>query len=146
MPEEFEYQDLSESVFWDVALRGATFRDVDFTGARITHSRLVDVEVDGDVERLVVNGVDVTDFVNERDPWFPLRADIRARDPEGLRHARAALDAAWSPLIERARGLPDDELRRSVDGEWSLLQTLRHLVFCDDKWFLVPVLGDPAFH
>ena len=33
-----------------------------------------------------------------------------------------------------------------MDGEWSFIQTLRHLVFCDDKWFLVPVLGEPAFH
>src|SRR6478736_6075911 len=132
MPEEFEYQDLSEAVFWDVALRRATFRDVDLTGARITHSRLVDVEVDGDVDRLVVNGVDVTDVVNAGDRWYPLRAEVRAK--------------AWAPVIERARSLTDAQLRQSVDGEWSFIQTLRHLVFCDDKWFLVPVLGEPAFH
>jgi len=146
MPEEFEYQDLSEAVFWDVALRRATFRDVDLTGARIRHSRLVDVEVDGDVDRLVVNGVDVTDVVNAGDRWYPLRAEVRAKDPAGLRRAQEALAEAWAPVIERARSLTDAQLRQSVDGEWSFIQTLRHLVFCDDKWFLVPVLGEPAFH
>ena len=29
----------------------------------------------------------------------------------------------------------------SVDGEWSFVQTLRHLVFAMDKWFTAPILG-----
>jgi hypothetical protein len=32
-----------------------------------------------------------------------------------------------------------------VDGEWSFVQTLRHLVFATDKWFTAPILGEP-FH
>ena len=68
MPEEFE-GDLNGATFWGAELRGATFRDVDLTGARISHAYVVDVEIDAKVERLVVNGVDVTDYVNEHDPW-----------------------------------------------------------------------------
>jgi hypothetical protein len=33
----------------------------------------------------------------------------------------------------------------SVDGEWSFVQTLRHLVFATDKWFTVPIVGG-TFH
>ena len=33
----------------------------------------------------------------------------------------------------------------SGDEEWSFVETLRHLVFAMDKWFTVPVVGEP-FH
>lgn len=129
--------------FWGDDLRGATFRDVDLTGARITHSMVVDVEIDAIVRRLVVNGVDVTDFVNERDPWARLRQltwpTTRADMLEGL----ALLDAAWASTIADASALPPEALHEQVDGEFSFVQTLRHVVFAIDKWFMVPVLGEP---
>ena len=53
--------------------------------------------------------------------------------------------AAWQDAIDRARGLSGEQQLASVDGEWSFVQTLRHLVFATDKWFTVPVLG-AAFH
>lgn len=140
MGEEFG-GDLTGAVFWGADLRDARFRDVDLSGARISHAWLVDVEIDALVERFVVNGVDVTDYVNERDPWHPLRTLIRAGDPAAMRAAWAALEAAWSDTITRARALPEDRLHESVDGEWSFVQTLRHLVLAMDKWFTVPVLG-----
>ena len=36
-------------------------------------------------------------------------------------------------------------LHESVNGEWSFVQTLRHLVFAMDKWFTAPILG-AGFH
>ncbi len=144
MPEEFE-GDLAGSVFWGADLRGATFRDVDLTGVSISHAWLVDVNIDALVDRMVINGVDVTDFVNERDPWYPLRAMLRAADPAGMRETWAALEAEWATTINLASSLPDASLHESVDGEWSFVQTLRHIVFAIDKWFTVPVLGEP-FH
>jgi hypothetical protein len=36
--------------------------------------------------------------------------------------------------------------RESVGGEWSFVDTLRHLVFAMDKWFTLPILGDEQFH
>jgi hypothetical protein len=142
---EFEAQDFTGAVFWDVVLRDATFRDVDLSGSRVSHSRLVDVSIDALVDRLVVNGVDVTEFVNERDRWYPVRTMLRPDDPGGMRDSWAALRAAWSPVIQRADALPEPVLRASVGGEWSFVQTLRHLAFAMDKWFTVPVLGEP-FH
>ena len=44
-----------------------------------------------------------------------------------------------------AGGLSADAVNDSVNGEWSFVQTLRHLVFAVDKWFTAPILGQP-FH
>jgi hypothetical protein len=139
--EEFEFRDLSGSTFWGVDLHGSTFRDVNLSQARVSHAELVGVSIDGYVEDLVVNGVDVTPFVREHDEWYPLRAMIRADDLAGMRAAWDELERVWGATIERARALPADARRRSVDGEWSFVDTLRHLVFAFDKWMTVPVLG-----
>jgi hypothetical protein len=142
MPEEFE-GDLNGAVFWGAELKGATFRDVDLTGVRISHAYLVDVEIDAQVDRLVVNGVDVTEFVNERDPWHPLRTMIRAADVEGQRAAWEVLEQQWGTTVAKAQALEDAARHESVGGEWSFVETLRHVVFAIDKWCSVPVLGEP---
>lgn len=143
--EEFEFRDLSGAVFWGVNLEGATFRDIDLTGARFSHSRFADVVIDAEIDRLVVNGVDVTDYVNERDEWFALRSRIRPADPAGMREGWHVISDAWVAAIERAHGLGEGQCQASVEGEWSFVQTLRHLVFATDKWFTVPIL-DGSFH
>jgi hypothetical protein len=145
MAEEFEFRDLTEAVFWGVDLQRATFRDVDLTGARMSHSRLVDVVVDAEIDRLVINGVDVTGYVNERDEWFALRSQLHPTEPQRMREGWDAFAAAWTRIIERASGLPSEQQHASVDGEWSFVQTLRHLVFATDKWFTAPILGG-EFH
>ena len=144
MPGEFE-GDLTEAVFWGADMSGARFRDVNFTGARISHAWVVDVDIDAFVDKLVVNGVDVTDYVNERDEWYPVRAMIRASDPDGLRAAWAALEEVWAPTIARAQGLGEEKAQESVNEEFSFVQTVRHLVFAMEKWFNVPIL-DESFH
>lgn len=144
MPEEFE-GDLTESVFWGADLTGTLFRDVNLTGVRITHAWMIDVEIDALVERVVINGVDVTDYVNERDPWFPLRSMLRADTPEGMTETWTALQAEWSRTTALAESLPDAKAHESVDGEWSFVQTVRHLVMAMDKWFTAPILGED-FH
>lgn len=141
MADEFEFQDLSDASFWGVDLRRAAFRDVDLSGARISHARLVDVEVDAEIDRLVVNGVDVTAFVNEHDPWFDLRSRARPSRPERLGDDWDAFVAAWEETIGLAASLPERQQHASVDGEWSFVQTVRHLVMATDKWFTAPVLG-----
>jgi hypothetical protein len=144
MPEEFE-GDLAGAVFWGADLSGARFRDVNLTDVRISHAWLVNVDIDALVEAVVINGVDVTTYVNERGPWYPLRAMLRPSNPEGMRAAWAALEDEWAKTVSRAQALPQDLLHESVDGEWSFVQTLRHLVFAMDKWFTAPVLGK-SFH
>ena len=142
--QEFE-GDLAGAVFWGADLTGARFRDVDLTDVTISHAWVVGVDIDAMVDRLVVNGVDVTDYVNERDRWYPLRAKIRAPDPAGMREAWDLLEVEWAATVARAMALPDEELHASVGGEWSFVQTLQHLVFAMDKWFTAPILGE-GFH
>jgi len=144
MPEEFE-GDLAGAVFWGADLSGARFRDVDLSGATISHASLVNVDIDALIEHVVINGVDVTAYVNERDPWYPLRAMLRPSDPDGMRAAWAALESAWAKTITWATALGDDALHESVNDEWSFVQTLRHLIFAIDKWFTAPILAEP-FH
>lgn len=144
MPDEFE-GDLREAVFWGADLTGATFRDVNLTGARISHAWLTDVEIDALVDRVVINGVDVTDYVNAHDRWYPLRAMLRPPDPEGMRATWDAIERQWEPTIARTRTLTDAQQRQSVRGEWSFVETLRHLLFAMDKWCTDPILGE-AFH
>ena len=87
----------------------------------------------------------MTAYVNEHDRWYPLRSMLRSPDPEGMRAAWSTLEDVWASTIDRARLLPEEKLHESVNGEWSFVQTLRHLVFAMDKWFTVPVLGE-GFH
>lgn len=141
MPQEFE-GDLAGAVFWGADLSGVRFRDVNLTDASISHAWLVNVDIDALVEGVVINGVDVTAYVNERDPWYPLRGMLRPSSPQDMRATWAALEDEWSKTVARAQALPDSTLHESVDGEWSLVQTLQHLVFAMDKWFTAPVLGE----
>ncbi len=146
MAEEFEGKDFSDAVFWGVDLTNATLRDVNFTGARMKNVWLVDVDIDGLVDRLVVNGVDVTEFVNQHDSWYPLRGMLRPTDIAGVSAVLDALDAEWAATIERAGALTDAQLHESVGGEWSFVETQQHLVFGVDKWFTAPLLGEATFH
>jgi hypothetical protein len=118
---------------------------VNLTGARISHASLVDVDIDALVDQLVINGVDVTAFVNERDPWYPLRAMLRPSTPPAMRETWRTLQGEWAKTVTRANALPEDMLHESVNGEWTFVQTVRHLTFAMDKWFTAPVLGE-TFH
>jgi hypothetical protein len=142
MAEEFEGRDLSEAVFWGVDLSRARFRDVNLTGATISHAWIVDVNIDALVDNVTINGVDVTQYVNERDRWYPLRTMLRPDDANGMHRAWDALEEAWATTIERAQNLSEAQRHESVDGEFSFVQTLRHLVFAMDKWFTAPILRE----
>src|SRR5262249_19779807 len=87
----------------------------------------------------------VTQYVNEHDRWYPLRAMLHPVDAEGMRTAWDALEQTWADTTDRARRLHDAQRHESVGGEWSFVQTLRHLVFAMDKWFTAPILGE-KFH
>ncbi len=142
--EQFRDLRLDGATFGNVSLRGATFRGVDLAGARFRGVELVDVDISGEVLRLHVNGVDVVPLVEaELDRRQPERALMRPVDADGFRRAWAALAALWDGTVERARGLPASALDERVDGEWSFLQTLRHLAFATDTWVSRVVLDDP---
>lgn len=151
---EFEGDDLSGSRFERVDLTGAEFRASDLSRSRFRNVDLVDVtmtgvvvkaRIDGDVESLVVNGVEVGPLVEaELDRRDPDRPKMRPTDPAGFREAWDIVERLWAGTVERACGLDPELLHESVDGEWSFIETLRHLVFATDSWVRRAVLGDPA--
>lgn len=119
----------------DEDLHGAEFRECDLTGARLIGVVMQDAVIDGLITNLVVNGVEVTEYVEaELDRRHPVRVLIRSEDPADLREASRQLRAGWAATIERIRRTPGIE-RRSVNDEWSAVQTMRHLVFVHDSWF-----------
>ncbi len=151
---DFTQQDLSGARFEEVSLRDASFRDttlenarfhwVDLSGASITGAKLVGVDIDGDIENLRVNGVEIAPLIEaELDRRHPGRAQMRATTPEEFREAWDLLQSLWRGTIERARGLPEELVHERVDGEWSFVETMRHLLFVTDAWVVRAVLGHP---
>ena len=127
--------------FVEEDLRGAEFRECELDGARFVGVVMQDVEIDGLVTRLVVNGVDVSGYVDaELDRRYPVRLLIRSQEAADLLDAWRQLDADWAATISRMRQTPGVE-HQSVNEEWSAVQTLRHLVFVHDSWFRRCCLG-----
>jgi uncharacterized damage-inducible protein DinB len=65
----------------------------------------------------------------------------RPEDAQGFRDAWGDAQQRWAATIDRARCLSDDQLNERVDGEWSVVETLRHLVFVTDSWVSRGMLG-----
>ena len=141
-------QDFEGATFVRASFKGATLRFSDVRGVRMRG-----VEVDGlDIDShdllmgsLVVNGVDVVPLVEaELDRQFPGRELQRAQTPEGLRAGWVAVQAAWQTTVA---GTPADLVDAHVEDEWSLAQTLRHLVLATDAWIRGAVLRiEQPFH
>ncbi|MGN6575671.1 MAG: DinB family protein [Nocardioides sp.] len=121
-------------------LRAISFHHVRFIGLE-----LVDVEITGEVENVTVNGVDIGPLIEaELDRRTPDRAKMRPTTVEGFAEAWAILERLWAGTEERARGLPPELLHERVRGEWSFIETLRHLGFASAAWVGRMVLGDPT--
>ena len=130
--------------FEDQDLTDAEFRECDLTRARLIGVVMQDAVIDGLVSNLVVNGVEVTSYVEaELDRRHPVRLLIRSTDPADLREAVRQLRAGWAATIERLRGTAQGLEHQRVGGEWSAVETLRHLVFVHDSWFRRCCLGSP---
>jgi hypothetical protein len=128
--------------FDDEDLTGVEFRECDLTRARFVGVVMQDAEIDGLVSNLVVNGVEVMPYVEaELDRRHPVRLLIRSDEPTDLREAWRQLRDDWTKTAERVRSMPTGSEHQGVDGEWSMVETLRHLVFVHDSWFRRCVLG-----
>jgi hypothetical protein len=142
---DFTREDLTGARFDQVDLTGARFRNVDLTGASIRGALLVNVELDGLLENVTVNGVDVVPLVEaELDRRYPDRAKMRPADADGFREAWDILERLWQQTNERARRFRPDLLHERVDDEYSFIETHRHLVFATDAWIKRAILGEPA--
>jgi hypothetical protein len=152
---DFTRRNLSGARFEDVNLTGADFHGVDLTGARfrlvdltrvtIRGADLADVDISGQIDNVRINGVDVAPLVEaELDRRYPDRAKMRPGDAAGYREAWDVLERLWQQTVARARRMDPELLHRRVNGEWSFIETLRHLVFATDLLVNRAILGQPS--
>lgn len=141
----FERVDLKGANFFASDLSGVWIRGCEMDGVVMRGVELVDVAIDGEIGKLTVNGVEVGPFVEaELDRRYPDRVKMRPTDPAGFREAWDIVERLWAATVERAKSLDPELLHVSVDGEWSFIETLRHLVFATDSWIRRALLGKPA--
>ena len=66
---------------------------------------------------------------------------MKADSPRGLAEAWTMIEEQWRGTVARAANLPEPVLRERVNGEWSFVQTHRHLVLVTDCWLRRMVKG-----
>jgi hypothetical protein len=127
-------------------LGGVEIRDCDVSGLKIVDSYGSRIYIGGAFERVVVNDVDVTAYVEaELDRQHPTRVMAReAASPDDYRAAWVAIESMWEATLDRARSLPERLLHERVDGEWSFVETQRHLLMASDLWLGNAVLEEEA--
>lgn len=138
----------------DLDLSSVHLHGARLEGARLTDADLRGADISGYIESLRVNDVGIEPLVrSELDRRFPERVMLRSTDVAGLRAAWSMLEDRWAATTERASGLSDELQMRRVDGEWSFVETLRHLIFATDCWFSraiqlsrksLPSMGSPV--
>jgi len=144
----FQLVQLGGVEFCGCEFAGTRFRIVEMYGVTMRGVELDNVEIYGDIGNLKVNGVEVGPLVEaELDRRYPERVTMRPSDADGFREAWDVIERLWDGTVERARRLDPELLHESVEGEWSFIETLRHLVLVTDGWINRTVLGEPSpFH
>ena len=139
---------MDAETFIDLTCPGAEFREVNLAGARMRGVLLFDADIDGAINGLRVNGVEVAPLIEaELDRLHPERTRLRPTTVAQALDALDVVESLWAETIAGARAMPAGAAERSVDGEWSLSETLRHLIFVTDAWFGHAVLGEAhPFH
>ena len=129
-----------------VDLSGARFHNVDLSGAKLTGVWAREIVVDGAIERMTVNGIDVMPYVEQQlHERYPELGLTWSGDLDDLREAWRRIKATWAATEAEVATLDPALLERSVDGEYSYLQTLRHLVFASDAWLRRCLLGEDDY-
>jgi len=132
---EFTRADLSGSRFTAVLFNGSTIDNSDLFNVMMRGVEIADTTIGGEIKNLVINGVDVAPLVDaELDRRHPERPKFRPSTADGFREAWDINERQWAATVARARRLAPEQLHESVGGEWSFIQTLRHLAFASESW------------
>jgi hypothetical protein len=136
------------ATFVKTSFKGATLRFSDLSGVTMRSVDVGGLDIDSHdlaFGSLFVNGVDVVPLVEaELNRRFPGRELQRAQTPEGLRQGWVAVQSAWRTTVA---GTPPGLVEAHVEDEWSLAQTLRHLVLATDAWLGGAIRREPQpFH
>jgi hypothetical protein len=141
-------QEFEGAMFVRASFKGATLRSCDVSGVTMRSVEVGGLDIDSHdlfFGSLIVNGVDVVPLVDaELNRQFPGRELQKARTPDGLQDGWAAVQAAWETTVSNT---PPELVDAHVDDEWSLAQTLRHLVLATDAWFRGGIMAiEQPFH
>lgn len=136
------------ATFVRTSFKGATLRSCDVSGVTMRSVEVGGLDIDSHdlfFGSLIVNGVDVVPFVDaELNRQFPGRELQKAQTPQDLQAGWAAVQAAWERTVTNT---PLELVDAHVDDEWSLAQTLRHLVLATDAWLRGAIMGiEQPFH
>jgi uncharacterized damage-inducible protein DinB len=138
-------EDWTHSRFEEIDFSSSRFHNVYFRDTVIRGAWLERVEIDAYLQEVTINGVDIGPLIeaelDRRDPDRPL---VRPTDADGFRRAWEVVGRRWDAAVDAARALPQERLHERVDGEWSFIETLRHLAFATDAWVRRAILGDPS--
>jgi hypothetical protein len=134
-------EDFEGAMFVKANFKGATLRFSDVSGMTMRSVDVGGLDIDSHdlfFGSLLVNGVDVVPLVDaELNRQFPGRDLQKAQTPAGLREGWVAVQAAWQKTVADT---PPDLVDSHVEDEWSLAQTLRHLILATDAWLRGGVL------
>lgn len=141
-------KDFEGATFVGTSFKGATLRSSDASGVTMRSVDVDGLDIDSHdlfMGSLVVNGVDVVPLVDaELNRRFPGRELQKAQTPEGLREGWVAVQAAWATTVTET---PRELVDAHVEDEWSMAQTLRHLVLATDTWLRGGILRmEQPFH
>lgn len=136
------------ATFLNTSFKGATIRSSDVSGVTMRSVDVGGMDIDShDLfgGSLIVNGIDVVPLVDaELNRQFPGRELQNAQTPSGLRDGWVAAQAAWATTVTST---PAKLVDAHVADEWSLAQTLRHLVLATDAWLRGGIMGvEQPFH
>jgi hypothetical protein len=148
MTDDSGTRDFEGATFVRTSFKGATLRYSDVSGVVMRSVDVDGLDIDSHdlfMGSLLVNGVDVVPLVEaELNRRFPGRELQKAQTPEGLREGWVAVQAAWAATVADT---PPELVDAHVPDEWSLAQTLRHLVLATDTWLRGAILGiEQPFH
>lgn len=136
------------ATFVKTSFKGATVRFSDVSGVTMRSVDVNGLDIDSHdlfFGTLFVNGVDVVPLVDaELNRQFPGRELQKAQTPDGLREGWIAVQSAWQKAVADT---PPDLVDAHVEDEWSLAQTLRHLILATDAWLRGGILRtEQPFH
>jgi len=136
------------ATFVKASFKGATLRFSDVSGVTMRAVDVGGLDIDSHdlaFGTLFVNGVDVVPLVDaELNRQFPGRELQSSTTPEGLREGWVAVQDAWQTTVAST---PPELVDAHVEDEWSLAETLRHLVLATDAWLRGGILRvEQPFH
>jgi hypothetical protein len=129
----------------DLDLPGVHLHGASLEGARLTETYLMDAGILGDTGGLRLNGAGIEPLVRaELDRRYPDRVKLRARDAAGLRGAWSMAERLRAATTGRALRRPGAVQRERAGGEWSIVETLRHLVLAAGCWLFRAIRLEPG--